>query len=271
VSLPTVELHAKGGPPNESSLVDSLYISLTDAVGQLRDRRANARLCAAVNEFHRPLPPTFLPSRPFGALGRYILTPSLEFDLFLQRSRSAELIPLYFEFKKDIFLARNPDKYRLLRPSFFIRLNCSRVVKLVDFNRGVEMQALASIKTKAGTPLPEFHHSLFKEAYPDLDFPAVDFSDWRKHTPPDEPNYLRFLAIFVCHGILFENYLATDDSELRFVRERVAPAFDEIERRFGVKPLIVRLLPLETEASEYWRQLPGRLFPSALARSRSGS
>jgi hypothetical protein len=57
------------------------------------------------------------------------------------------------------------------------------------------------------------------------------------------------------HGILFENFML-DDDEIEFTKKIVVPAFETIEKIFGVKPLIVALNPTEIEGSDFWNSYP---------------
>ncbi len=66
------------------------------------------------------------------------------------------------------------------------------------------------------------------------------------------------MAFFICHGILFENFLLKGD-EGNFTREIAWPAIQRVTKHFGLKPLIVRLLPEESKADPYWCWYPGHL------------
>jgi hypothetical protein len=57
--------------------------------------------------------------------------------------------------------------------------------------------------------------------------------------------------LFICHGVLFENFV-TNVEEQRFAEEVVYPAFKEVEQLFGLKPLIVPLLPPHNASDKYW-------------------
>jgi len=62
-------------------------------------------------------------------------------------------------------------------------------------------------------------------------------------------SYSYLLALFVSHGVLFEDFV-TDGSEARFTKEIMLPAFEKVQASFGLKPLIVSLVP--DLADEYW-------------------
>lgn len=67
--------------------------------------------------------------------------------------------------------------------------------------------------------------------------------------------YTYYLSLFICHGILFENFSIRGDEE-KLTSDVVIPAVKELERIFGVKPLIVPLLPIEDENDPYWSYYP---------------
>ena len=122
-----------------------------------------------------------------------------------------------------------------------------------------------------GMSLPEFHHALLCRAFPGFERHLRDYSRWFCAVRQNENSYLHYLALFVCDGILFENFIATDPEERRFACERMLPSFAKALETFGVKPLIVPLLPPDTEDDEYWRSHSGALHPIArnLLRGKS--
>ena len=251
--------------------IDALYTPLDEAVVELQRRRQDSELCARVEEFHRMLPPTFIPPKPFAGLFRYLATPNFEFELFLKIASQAELHPLYIEYQQDDFVAWNRDKYRLCRPGFAVHRNQVRNLRLVNFEkmRGKSPCRLSELTTGNGMSLACYYKTLLARAFSDHQFSAIDFSCWVSHERTAKYFYLRRMALFICNGILFENFVAADESELRFAREKVIPSFVEAVRLFGVRPLIVPLLPLESEGSDHWRCLSGSLYPYAVELLRT--
>ena len=69
-------------------------------------------------------------------------------------------------------------------------------------------------------------------------------------------HYKDFLALFVTHGILFEDYVMEDKHEAQFVRKVLRPACHFIQRRFGLRPLIVPLVPKTFESDRFWLSYP---------------
>jgi len=79
-----------------------------------------------------------------------------------------------------------------------------------------------------------------------------DNSQWlikKGHKPADYYPYC--LALFICHGILFENFSA-DEKEKHFTNEVILPAMNKVKEHFGVKPLIVQLVPQHEISDRYW-------------------
>jgi hypothetical protein len=243
------------------SEIDVLYTPLDEALAQLHQRRVNANLRATVAEFHRAKPPTFLRNELCAFFVRYIVSPSREFEHFVSTVRASGLPPHCIEFTEDLFSPRNPDKCRLCRPLFEVRPNHFSSLRILPPR--AERRRLCDLLVTNGMTLPAFHRVLLQQAFPEFEHHVQDFSQWFSTACREQHYYLRYLALFICDGILFENFLADDPEELHFVRERVLPSFAKAIELFGVKPLIVPLLPCETECDERWRSYRGDLYDFA--------
>jgi hypothetical protein len=102
-----------------------------------------------------------------------------------------------------------------------------------------------------------FHHRIISHSLKHIQ--CYDNTAWILKMGPNPAVYYHyFLSWFIAHGILFENFL-TEGDEGRFTRDIVWPAFEKVTRHFGLKPLIVRLLPEESENDPYWCWYPGEL------------
>lgn len=93
-------------------------------------------------------------------------------------------------------------------------------------------------------------------------------SDWAKAVSGAHFDYVRLLALFVTDGILFENFRTDDEHEIAFTHGRTIPAFEKVERMFGVRPLIVRLFTDEEVADPKWWRYPDELYPVTKALLR---
>lgn len=253
-------------PPADSARaeIDTLYTPLDEALAQLPERRANENLRVAVTEFHRACPTTFLRGEPLAFLGRYIQTPNREFERFVTIAKATGLSPFCGETPGDIFCGNNRDKCCLLRPAFEMRPNHLRGLHIMDGSGLMSGKKLNEIRLKNGMGLSMFHHALHSTAFPEFRRKIVDFSEMFSAVRREEAYYFHYLALFVRDGILFENFLADDAEELRFARERVLPSFARAVELFGVRPLIVPLLPRESEGDDRWRCHDGALYPHAL-------
>ena len=246
--------------------INTLYTPLPEALEELEQRRKDVALCSRVEAFHQVLFPTFVPLDPVGVFFRAIITPNHEFDRYFECLRATKLLPLFCEFHRDVYVSCNRDKYRLCCQSFAANSAELWGLRAVDL-KSLECKPhprLCDIKTKNGLKLTDYHHALLETAYPGCEKHIVDFSDWFIESRYGELYYLRYLALFICHGILFENFIVEDKSELQFVRERVIPSFVRVTELFDVRPLIVPILPHDSENSDYWRSLPVSLYSRAV-------
>jgi len=87
-----------------------------------------------------------------------------------------------------------------------------------------------------------------------------DTSDWlsRNGAIPKKA-YLNFLALFICNGVLFENFLKKDEYDKLFGISVVIPNFKKLESIFGVKPLIIATVPPSVESELHWRYYPEKI------------
>ena len=243
--------------------IDALYTPLDEALAQLRERRINKNLRAAVTEFYGMRQPQFLVGEPRAILWRDIITPDREFEHFASTVAPTGLLPLCLEYSTDILCTHNNGKYRMCRPLFEVRPNHFRGLRIMNFGQ-MDGQRLCDLRLKNDMPLPEFHHTLLHYAFPEMNAHLHDFSEWFNAVRREDFYYLHYLALFICDGILFENFFANDPEELRFARERAIPSFTKAVELFGVRPLIVPLLPRETENEDSWCRHVGSLYPEAL-------
>ncbi|MFA6585402.1 MAG: hypothetical protein WCS97_03090, partial [Candidatus Paceibacterota bacterium] len=101
-----------------------------------------------------------------------------------------------------------------------------------------------------------FHHRLFQKltglnpkTY------CFDASAWFKSAGKAESYYEQLLALFIRDGILFENFMPLR-SESAFTKTIIVPAFEKLKNKYGVDPLIIRLLPENDEMRLFWDSYP---------------
>jgi len=128
------------------------------------------------------------------------------------------------------------------------------VKKIINLDGSEEKKKLRDIKTINGESFVDFHKGLMLKNFSDAKI--FDGSMWFKSKGGCAKEYYKsVLAMTLCHGILFDNFLDYDyESDL--VRNILFPAFAEIEREFGYRPLIVAVAPTEKSLEKHWLSYP---------------
>ncbi len=235
---------------------DFVYVSLSEAVEQLHARRADVNLQKKLRKVLENSVPDKLFTEPRVVLARHLITPNHEVIRFLAVPDSLGMKPLFFEYLSDKLIYKNPAKYRFARLAFFSGFGKKKGIKLkhtniIDFDTA-HGKPIKSVETTFGPSLVDFHHNLLLSRFPYLEEALFDGSDWyAENGGTPEKFYEKFLALFISNGILFENFLL-DQKELQFTKEIFSPAFINISKRMGVKPLIVALEPTQIEGDEFW-------------------
>lgn len=235
-----------------------IYSSLPDARREVRRRWHDHELRRTVQEYLGDLPTCFL-DEPRAVLFRNIASPHAEFCHFAAQARLAGVKPLGVEYLSDRFSTRNPDKINLAKLPIYLGAN-KHGQPMVSYNKVIDLKAadnrkFADIDTLWGGTLVDFHHGLLQQNLPDLDI--FDISGWRHFEGKKASDYYKyFLSLFVCTGILFENFV-TSPQEQVFFDSIVAPSIAEVESIFGVSPLIVKVVPEDDPADDiYWSCYP---------------
>ncbi|MDD4286876.1 MAG: SET domain-containing protein-lysine N-methyltransferase [Candidatus Peribacteraceae bacterium] len=250
-------------PGGRDDLLARIYTPLSNISMEISERRNNKALMKKVEDFFGPWKFDAITGEPRAVLSRSIATPNLELSYFLSLSNGLGMTPLILEYP-DKFVAKNPDKYHLCKLFFVRKVEGGNPIvidtlKLVNFNAD-EGKALLDIKTTNGENIVDFHHYLLGKQFPYLSDKVINFSDWFNNTRVlSRYYYLYFLSLFICHGVLFENYLIGDKEESSFFKEKFLPSFEEAERIFGVKPIIYSLLPFRYATRIRWYSYPESL------------
>lgn len=236
-----------------------MYTSIDEAKEEVWKRWNDTDLRQSVLEYVGELPEGF-DREPWAVLARHLGTPNFEFCSFVKMARKAELKPLCFEYIGDKICSKNPDKFFLGKTIFChdSKENGSGVTShhIIDFCTE-DGKLFNKVKTRWGEGIVSFHHGILASALPGI--LLTDNTAWLKSMGKrPELFYHRLIALFVCHGIMFENFL-DEGNEGKFTREIVRPAIRRVTEHFGLKPLIVRLRPEESEAEPYWCWYPGHL------------
>jgi hypothetical protein len=229
-----------------------IYTPLEEAKEEIWRRWNVQTLKEKVTKFLGDIPGVFQ-SGPRACYDRNIISPNNELIEFLSLSCTTHLKPLGFEYFADKFVSKNIDKYYLSIMPFHKGVNRKnqrmyQYRRIIDFNK-FDGKSFKNITTLWGENLVDFHHRLI--SMKSLAIDQYDASSWYRLNGMKASNYyLKFLALFICHGILFENYDAGEEEE-EFDKQVVFPAIEEITTIFHLKPLIIRLLPPK-EAYDLW-------------------
>lgn len=237
-----------------------MYISLEEAKEEIWKRWHDEKLRLRVLEYVGELPHGF-GHEPRAVYSSQLATVNFEYHRFAEKAIKAGLKPLCSEYTQDKFCSRNPDKRLLGKVTFFHhkgRNNGNRTTSrtIVDFCTE-DGKPLQQVRTVWGDDFVDFHHRMLQAELPTLEL--ADTTEWYLKKGGSPANfYHHLMALFICHGIHFVNYIDEGD-EGTFTREIVRPAIQHVTNHFGLKPLIVRLRPKESEADPYWCWYPGHL------------
>jgi hypothetical protein len=234
-----------------------MYVNLEEARDMLWSRRRNLMLRREVQKYLGELP-DFLKKGPRAVLARQVATPNLDFHVFSRHAVKIGLKAACPDYAGDKFCSKNPDKLALAKMTFFHGKGRNRGDKtshqrIVDFSRW-DGRPLKDVQTLWGEGLIDFHHRLLQSRFPEVEI--SDNTAWLKRMGGKPALFWpRLLALFLCDGILFENF-HTAGQETAFTRNIILPALESIRARFGLSPLIVPLVPLEKEQDSRWSWYP---------------
>lgn len=202
--------------------------------------------------------PDFLQHGPRAVLARQLATPNFEFLSFSEATPKSGLRPILIEYTGDKFCSKNRDKLLLGKMTFYHgkgRKNGDHITcrRIINFNK-YDGKALIKVKTLWEEDFVGFHHRLLFQNSPEM--AISDVSAWLSKMGGDPRLFWpRLFALFICHGILFDNFHA-EGHEAEFTKKIIRPALQAAEERFGLKPLIVPLVPTEKEKEAYWSWYP---------------
>jgi hypothetical protein len=231
-----------------------MYTSIEEAKEEVWRRWNNPDLRKRVAEFMGGDVAEVFKLEPRAVLFRNIASPAIESHYFVEQAESIELNPVCLEYLHDRFCTRNADKIRLAKLAVFNGRN-KHGAAMVSYKKVIDLKAadnkrFCTIDTLWGQNLVEFHHGLMQQHLPGMEI--RDVSNWHNFKDRSAADYYRyFLAFFVCHGVLFENFV-TNEEEAVFSRKVVFPAMEEVTELLGEKPLIVLAIAEENLGDEYW-------------------
>ena len=257
--------------------VSDLILNPFDALEELEKRRKDRTLQQNVEEYLQGDIPEYFKDGPILYLARHIVTPNFETLRFIYLTRQLGLNTVISQDSEGQFVSQNQVKRALCKLPI-----CKRVtqkhgkineqyenITVVDFNT-VDGKSFANIDTLWGEKLTDFHRRLFLELkLGEIETP--DDAKWldRHHRGNLLEHYKKLLALFVVHGIFFENYNTEDEHEILFVKNILRPACRFVEERFGYRPLIVPIFPTSFESYRFWISYPSKVLE--IARKSMGS
>lgn len=237
---------------------DFVYTPLDVAIKELKRRREDSELDILIKKHGFQETPGAVKGKMKAVLFRQLSTPNYETRRFLSLVHlTEELDPLMWEFYDDKFTSNNEWKHSLGKVKFFFGMGKkggSKIdnVNVIEFNESVG-KPIKDVKTVWGQRLVDFHHELFYKTYKGINKDAFfDASGWFRNNGVSASGYYSpFLSLFVRDAILFENF-TLNNKELSFTKDVFLPAFIEVYRKTGCKPLIVALEPTELEDEQFW-------------------
>lgn len=240
--------------------MEHFYTILEDAKLEIWTRWDDKALKKKVEEcLNNDIPEAFL-NEPRAVLFRNIASPDFEFLYFLELSKKIGLRPLVLEYLDDKFSTRNADKLCLVKMAVFEKKNkkgepiaCYK--KIIDIKAN-DNKRFNQIETTSKKNLVDFHHELVEKIVPD-GVDVFDMSEWIGRNGKSAAEYYKkFFMLFVCHGVLFENFV-TSESEAGFEGGVVVPALDNTKSLFSTNPIISPLAPDPND--RYWWTYPNEI------------
>ena len=236
----------------------------TQALEEIEIRAGNEELKAKVLEYLSNDLPECMQQDPVLDLARHVATPNFETLRFIHLLEPLDLDIVISQDSKDRFVPANMLKKSLAKMPICTRIQQSegrfneqyQNISIIDF-ASAQGKPFTEIETLWGEPLIDFHNSLFV-SFTKSNVHIVDDAAWidRNHRGNLLEHYKKFLALFLVHGILFEDYLVEDEEEEFFKTEILGPAFTFVEKTFGYRPLIVQLTPTSVESERFWLSYP---------------
>lgn len=230
-----------------------MYSTLEEAKEEIWNRWNNTSLRKKAEDFLGEVPGD-LRCGPCAIMYRQITTPNTELIHFLSLAKQINLKPLSLEYLEDKFVTTNSCKLSWGKMAFYQGRNRNGEAIfyykiIIDFFKS-DGKKFREIKTLWGENFVDFHHRIIGKNSSCIKI--LDFSSWYKKRGENATDYYPYiLSLFVCHGILFENFLMYG-KESNFTNKVVQPAIDKVKKHFGVKPLIVPLAPQNEVLDKYW-------------------
>lgn len=233
------------------------YTPLDEAIKEIENRRKDKDLIKKIETYIGEIPEPFNES-VCAVMFRFVASPQEEMIEFFKRVNQTNLKPSFWEYYDDKYHSGNFCKYSLGKLLIHKGVdknfnNIFKIENVIDINTS-NGKKIKEIKTLNGESFIDFHHNLFYKVVPVPKNSLYDASDWFKiQGGSADVYYKKFLSLFLVHGILFENFLL-DDKDDDFTKKVFIPAFLDVQKKFGLKPLIVELLDTGNfDSDKFWK------------------
>ncbi len=235
-----------------------VYTPLSEALILLEQRQKDPILIKKIEKLLKEdIPKPLKDINRYGVQFRQIVTPNNEAKNFIKTSESFDIIPVIMEYNQDKFSSNNFFKRSLGQLNIQGNVNNKDTyiiekISIMDFNKH-NGKKLTEVVTHWNEPLIDFHKKLFNKCnFDNGKCLFFESSEWVKaHGAKPEEYYKDFLLLFICHGILFENFLIEGD-DANFSKNIILPAIENAINLTGMKPLIVPIGPLDMDNDDYW-------------------
>ncbi len=252
---------------NAVEMLDDIFTPQREARRELIRRRKDQGLKQRIHEDLRPSAGAVLEKfvTPRAVLFRQIATPTHEVLRFLRIAKHMQLSPLILEYYGDKFVSagnsykRSLGKMPIYQHTGIDGRDIVRHRTVIDFN-AYTGKPLSTVRCNTGESLIDFHHGLItKLTRFNTDTQCVDATSWFQGVGGHAKNYYeQFLMLFLRDGILFENFMP-NEAEQKFTHEVMIPASQNVTIRYGLRPLVVRLVPKNKEGRKFWDSYPKKI------------
>ena len=240
--------------------LDHIFTEQSLALESLLRRREDSVLVRSVNQYlSGDIPQPFISSRPIFYLARHLATPCFETLHAIELARGHNAILVIGQDSKSKFVSHNELKHALGRLSFVVGRdrNGNDIVtkkRVIDFS-SAGGKALSSVQTLFGASLTAVHQALMSPFLTD-DVKVFEECEWIDRWARNDIHhqYRRMLSFACVNAIMLEWFTETEHD---FARQVILPAFNAIQNVFGVRPLVVRLVPTCRAHESHWLAYPG--------------
>jgi hypothetical protein len=237
-----------------------VYTPFREAIREIHERWKDDELKRSVENFLDGDVPEPLVNGSGAVIFRQLATPNYELRRFFAIPDALDLRPVFWEYHDDKFTSNNPLKHSLGKMPFHKGYGKSggAIVEhrsVIDFNKS-NGKKFHEIETLWGESFIDFHHGLLSQAFAGAENFIFDASPWfARSSGKAKDYYTKYVSLFVLHAILFENFVV-EGEDYEFTKDVFLPAFFHAWRTFGVKPLIVALMPTNIEGDVFWVSHP---------------